>query len=230
MIDPFIAIIPSAGLGSRFGSTTPKQYQKINGKLIIDFSLEFFLSFSECKKIVLAISDLGNFSQIIKEDSRIDIISGGSSRAESVKKSFDHILLKSDQENILIHDAVRPCLDKSQFVDFMEIFSSSQSTGMIYAKPCTDTLKSSTDGESIDSTVDRSNLWEAQTPQIFKNDKLKTAYDLCLKDLNHITDESSLFDQLDEDIRLFMSSSDNIKITRKEDLQLAEYIIDNIKN
>ena len=101
---------------------------------------------------------------------------------------------------------------------------------MIYANPCTDTLKSSTDGESIDSTVDRSNLWEAQTPQIFKNDKLKTAYDLCLKDLNHITDESSLFDQLDEDIRLFMSSSDNIKITRKEDLQLAEYIIDNIKN
>ena len=56
LIDPFVVIIPGAGLGSRFGSATPKQYQKINGKLIIDYSLEFFLDFNECNKIILSIA------------------------------------------------------------------------------------------------------------------------------------------------------------------------------
>ena len=230
LIDPFVVIIPGAGLGSRFGSAMPKQYQKINGKLIIDYSLEFFLDFNECNKIILSIADLDKFSKKIKKDSRIDIIAGGSSRAESVKMGFDHILSKSNTENVLIHDAVRPCLKRTQFIDFMELFSSYKSTGMIYANRCTDTLKSSINGKTLDSTIDRSMLWQAQTPQVFKYDKLKMAYDLCIQDLNLLTDESSLFDQLDEDIRLFESSSSNIKITQKEDLKLAQYIIEKINN
>ena len=79
MINPFAVILPSAGLGTRFGKEIPKQYQKIQGKLVINYSLELFLTFKECKKIVIAISNVDDFHHPLLEDNRIEIIQGGNS-------------------------------------------------------------------------------------------------------------------------------------------------------
>jgi 2-C-methyl-D-erythritol 4-phosphate cytidylyltransferase len=86
-------------------------------------------------------------------------------------------------------------------------------------------LKTSSDGRRINQTVDRSELWQAQTPQVFRHVNLMQAYEVNKIEMNKLTDESSLFDTLEDDIFLFQSSASNIKITFKEDLMLAESII-----
>ena len=100
-------------------------------------------------------------------------------------------------------------------------------TGAIFAVPCGDTIKSSEDGKLINRTVDRSFLWQAQTPQIFKTERLKQAYMAYKGSFTKLTDESSLFDGSEEKISLFKSSQQNLKITFKEDIELAEVILKN---
>ena len=227
MIEPFDVIVPGAGLSTRFSSDTPKQYLKINDQFVIDYSLKLFLSFKECKNIIVAVSKLDTLSDQILKDEKIKIIEGGASRAESVKLSFDWLSSNESSPNTLIHDAARPCLQLNAVKKFLEEFSSSVSTGAIFAVPCGDTLKSSEDGKLINGTVDRSSLWQAQTPQIFKTEQLKQAYMVYEGSFTELTDESSLFDGRKEKISLFKSSQQNLKITFKEDIELAEVILKN---
>ena len=218
-------ILPGAGSGLRFNSDTPKQFQTIEGKLVIDYSIDLFLSFKECKSIIIALSNTRTFEKKFKNDERIKIIEGGDSRADSVREGFNKLISLGHKEHILIHDVARPCLQLTDVQSFLNIFSSLKADGMIFAKPCTDTLKSSKDGKVIDNTVDRSLFWEAQTPQIFKSQKLFQAYNSFGGDLSKVTDESSLFDNKKENILLFESSSNNMKITSPGDLQLAQHLI-----
>ena len=229
MIEAFTVIIPSAGNGERFGSDIPKQYLKIGQKLVINYSLELFLNFKECKKIIIAVSNLNAIPKDLTQDSRIEIIEGGQSRAESVRKCFDKISEAQSSMNVLIHDAARPCLIKRDVDKFLKLFCSSNFAGMIFASPSTDTLKLSVDGKNIDGSADRSIIWKAQTPQIFKYENLNNAYSRYPEDYKNITDESSLFDEIEDEVFLYSCSSKNIKITHEEDLQLAEYLIQNIK-
>ena len=113
--------------------------------------------------------------------------------------------------------------------NFLKLFCTSDYAGMLFSYPCTDTLKSSVDGKIINATVERSSMWQVQTPQIFKYENLNNAYSSFSGNLNSLTDESSLFDTLNEEVFLYKGSSQNIKITLKEDLQLAEFIIRNHK-
>ncbi len=222
-------ILPGAGSGSRFNSDTPKQFQRIEGKLVIDYSIDLFLTFNECKKIIIALPDIHPIDEKVKKDERIKIIEGGDSRADSVREGFNVLMSLGHKEHILIHDVARPCLQLTDVQSFLKIFSSSKADGMIFAKPSTDTLKSSKDGKVIDNTVDRSLFWEAQTPQIFNSRKLSQAYHSYRGDLNKVTDESSLFDNKKENILLFKSPSNNMKITNPGDLQLAEHLIKRFK-
>jgi 2-C-methyl-D-erythritol 4-phosphate cytidylyltransferase len=225
LIEPFVVILPGAGSGLRFNSDTPKQFQKIEGKLVIDYSIDLFLSFKECKKIIIALPDIHLFDKKIFKQERIKIIEGGDSRADSVREGFNVLMSLGHKENILIHDVARPCLQSIEVKNFLNFFSTSKADGVIFAKPSTDTLKSSKDGKVIDNTVDRSLFWEAQTPQIFNSQKLFQAYNSFGGDLSKITDESSLFDNKKENILLFKGSSNNMKITYPGDLQLAEHVI-----
>ena len=229
MIEPFVVILPAAGTGLRFNSDTPKQFQKIEGKLVIDYSIDLFLSFKECKKIIIALPYIHTFDKKIFKQERIKIIEGGDSRADSVREGFKMLMSLGHKQHILIHDVARPCLKLADVQSFLNIFSSSKADGMIFAKPSTDTLKSSKDGKVIDNTVDRSLFWEAQTPQIFNSQKLFQAYNSFGGDLSKITDESSLFDNKKENILLFKSPSNNMKITNPGDLQLAEHLIRSFK-
>ena len=104
------------------------------------------------------------------------------------------------------------------------------SMAMIFAKPSASTLKTSLDGQTISTTIDRSEIWEAETPQIFNFKKLYNAYDSHKNDISLLTDESSLFDELDDQIIFYETTSKNIKITYKEDLKLAEYLLRTIED
>ena len=229
MISPFVAILPSAGSGSRFNSEVPKQYCSIGNKRVIEFSIDLFVGLEECQAVCIPVSKNDQYHEQIQSHAKLHFIKGGSSRAESVKKSFD--FLDSDDfkyDNILIHDSARPCLTESELRRMLKSFSDNKFQALILALPVSDTLKQS-DGNLIQSTINRTNVWRALTPQLFTKESLKIAYNSNKESLGKITDEASLFDNLDEEIMIMKGSSENIKITFKEDLKLAETILLNQK-
>ena len=230
MINPFAVILPSAGSGERFGSSLPKQYHEINGKLVLDYSLELFLSFKECKRVVIAISDSDNFHHNLAKDERVIFVKGGSDRASSVKSSFDSLVSSGFAYDVLIHDSARPCLQQNIVEKFLKAFAVSECSGMIFASPCYETLKLSKDGKEINYTQDRSLIWRAETPQIFNFQSLKDAYDKFKGNLSILTDEAGLFDELENKVLLFKNTSNNLKITLADDLKLAEYLMKETNN
>ena len=230
MINPFVVILPSAGSGERFGSSLPKQYHEINGKLVLDHSLELFLSFNECKRVVIAISDSDKFHQKLARDERVIFVKGGSHRAASVKSSFESLVSSGFAYDVLIHDSVRPCLKQSIVKKFLEAFAISECSGMIFASPSYETLKLSKDGKEINYTQDRSLIWRAETPQIFNFQSLKDAYDRFEGNLSILNDEAALFDELKNKVLLFKNTSNNLKITLADDLKLAEYLMKETNN
>ena len=229
MISPFVTILPSAGLGSRLNSEIPKQYCSIRNKRVIEFSIDLFVELKECQAVCIPVSENDQYHKQIQQHAKLHFVKGGSSRAESVKKGFD-FLDSSDfkYDNILIHDSARPCLTESELRKMLEGFSDNKLQALILALPVSDTLKQS-DGNLIRSTISRENIWKALTPQLFTKESLKVAYNSSERELSNISDEASLFDNLDEEVMIMKGSSENIKITFQEDLKLAKTILLNHK-
>ena len=229
MISPFVAILPSAGSGSRFNSEVPKQYCPIGDKKVIEFSIDLLVELEECQAICIPISENDQYHKQIQDNAKLHFIKGGSSRAESVKRGYDFFDSSDlNYDNILIHDSVRPCLTETELKRMLEDFSEKKLRALILALPVSDTLKQS-DDNLIQSTISRENVWRALTPQLFTNESLKIAYNSNEQDLCNISDEASLFDNLDEEVMVMQGSSENIKITFQEDLKLAKTILLNHK-
>ena len=227
MISPFVAILPSAGSGSRFNSEIPKQYCSIGDKMIIEFSLDLLAEVDECQAICIPVSKKDLYHKEIQDHPKFHFIEGGSSRAESVKKGVDFLDLENlNYDNILIHDPVRPCITKTELRRMLVEFFDGEFQALILAVPVSDTLKLSKNNY-IKETISRKNIWRALTPQLFTKEALKNAYNLNSEDLSNLTDEASLFDNLDEEVMIMQGSSENIKITFQEDLKLAENILFN---
>jgi 2-C-methyl-D-erythritol 4-phosphate cytidylyltransferase len=146
---------------------------------------------------------------------------GGAERFETVAKALE--LLKEDIELVAIHDAVRCCL-KDEWVD--EVFRIADKTGAaMLACPVVATLKKVENGKIV-KTVDRTGLYEAQTPQVFKKEMLKKAYaNLDKLDKSKISDDAQLVEALDYEVSIVETDTSNIKITNKADIVIAEAII-----
>ena len=229
MISPFVAILPSAGSGSRFKSDIPKQYCSIGDKMIIEFSLDLLVEVDECQAVCIPVSKNNQYHKEIQGHPKFHFIEGGTSRAESVKKGCDFFDSENfTYDNILIHDPVRPCITKTELKKMLEEFSNNEFQALILAVPVSDTLKLSKNN-LIQSTINRENVWRALTPQLFTKETLKNAYTSNSKALSNLTDEASLFDNLDSEVMIMKGSSENIKITFQEDLKLAETILFNQK-
>tara|TARA_Y100000746_G_scaffold30949_1_gene23337 strand:- start:210 stop:905 length:696 start_codon:yes stop_codon:yes gene_type:complete len=227
LISPFVAILPSAGLGSRFNSDVPKQYCSIKDRMIIEYSLGLLAEVDECEAVCIPVSKNDLYHKEIQDHPKFHFIEGGTSRAESVKKGFDFLDSENlTYDNILIHDPVRPCITKTELKRILEEFFDSEFQALISAVPVSDTLKLSKNN-FIKSTISRENVWRALTPQLFTKEALKNAYNKNLEDLSNLTDEASLFDNLDDEVMILKGSSENIKITYQEDLKLAENILIN---
>ena len=228
MINPFVAILPSAGLGERFNSDKPKQYSLIGVKTVMEFSLEPLLDFSECLGICIPVSENDTYwkSLDIANNPKISFIEGGETRLSSVQLAVNYWKSSSfDYMNILIHDSVRPCVRSSDIRAMLESFSISGDHGAILSSPVTDTLKEvyEIDGY-IKRTIDRNNLWKVFTPQIFEKRVLEEAFNN-LKEEQNFTDESGMVEESFGKIRTYNGAPDNIKITFSEDMNLAKSIL-----
>ncbi|WP_028864117.1 2-C-methyl-D-erythritol 4-phosphate cytidylyltransferase [Psychromonas aquimarina] len=213
------AVIPAAGIGKRVGADIPKQYLQLLGKTIIEHSLEPFISHPEINKVIVSIAENDCWFRrlAVAEHPKIEIVNGGKERVDSVLAALQ-VINKNDY--VLVHDAARPCIQRS---DIDKLISSVRlaEKGAILASKVRDTMKRSSDSGNILETVDRENLWHALTPQMFLNKELITAIETAAEPQN-ITDEASAMEMSGMAVNIVEGRSDNLKVTREEDLILAE--------
>ncbi|MFT8229768.1 MAG: 2-C-methyl-D-erythritol 4-phosphate cytidylyltransferase [Enterobacterales bacterium] len=218
-----IAIIPSAGIGRRFSEKIPKQYLKICGKTIQEHSIEIILKQKYIKQLIVVINKNDNlfFKSKFYNHPKIKTIIGSSTRAKSVMAALNYI---RNTQWILIHDAVRPCLCQNDIDNLLKITSYTK-IGGILATPINNTIKYSKFNKIINYTVNRNNLWNSLTPQLFKFKLLKKCLKLALSQHIDITDESYVLEYFGYNPLLINGSSDNIKITNKEDVNIADFFL-----
>ncbi|MCF7361346.1 2-C-methyl-D-erythritol 4-phosphate cytidylyltransferase [Vibrio diazotrophicus] len=221
-----IAVVPAAGVGSRMQADRPKQYLKLLGKTVLEHTVSKLLAHPKVSKVVVAVSEddpyfstlaLANHPQVIR-------VNGGKERADSVLSALNYICKHEVSEWVLVHDAARPCFTDQDVTRLIEC-AENHSVGAILAAPVRDTMKRSDELQNIDHTVERSNLWHALTPQMFRTLPLREVLIDGLASKANITDEASAFERLNLSPALVNGRADNIKITQPEDLALAEFYL-----
>ena len=217
------AIITAAGSGNRFGEQ--KQFKQLKGTPLYFYSLKQFLLIQDIEEIILIVpkSKL-NEIQIeianIQTTKKIIVVAGGKRRQDSVKNG---IMSSSDKtELVCIHDGARPFIS----IDLIKksISACSSNDGAIIAVPNYDTLKMCIKGY-IKKTIDRKNIWFAQTPQTFWKSKLIGAIEYAEKNELTISDEASIMEALGFNIYVIDGDNNNFKITSPNDWKRAEKVI-----
>ena len=198
MIYPFVAILPSAGVGKRFKSDKPKQYSLIDNKTVMEISLEPLLDFSECLGICIPVAPEDTHWKSIEslDNPKINFIKGGKTRTISVQRAVNYWKTSSvDYQNILIHDSARPCVRSSDIRAMLEDFCSGGHDGAVLGSPVSDTLKK-IDPKNLDviRTVDRKDLWKVYTPQVFERGILEAVFEK-LEEGKEFTDESGMLEE-----------------------------------
>ena len=225
-----IALIPAAGTGSRIGGPRAKQFPELNGTPILIHTLR---RFEECECIdqiivVLPASELLGFLDLADKYHLKKItkaVAGGAERQKSVFNGI-HAINNSNAKIVVVHDGVRPFVTEQIIHD---VIQAAQKYGAAIAGlPAVDTVKQvdrTADGALITATLPRERVVMAQTPQGFRYDVLKKAFDEATADGFTGTDEASLVERSGHEVAVVMGSPSNIKITTPADMELAEFYL-----
>ncbi|NMX93126.1 MULTISPECIES: 2-C-methyl-D-erythritol 4-phosphate cytidylyltransferase [unclassified Pseudomonas] len=218
----FWAVIPAAGVGARMAADRPKQYLQLGGRTILEHSLGCFLDHPQLKGLVvsLAVDDPYWPNLACAGDPRIQRADGGSERSGSVLNALLQLnaLGASDDDWVLVHDAARPNLSRED-LDHLLAELAHDPVGGLLAVPARDTLKRVDKHGRVVETIDRSLIWQAYTPQMFRLGALHRALADNLVADAVITDEASAMEWSGQAPRLVEGRADNIKVTRPEDLE-----------
>lgn len=228
-----IAIVPSAGLGRRFGSDANKPFQILGGKPLVVWALETLESVDAIEEIipVLRKEDVEKGIEVFRSyniSKAKRVAKGGKERQDSV---YNGLKLIGDKNCIvLIHDGVRPLIEKDLIEKVIkELLKGGKGglksfDGVVLGVPVKDTIKEAGSG-IIRRTIKRDSLWAIQTPQVFPYKKISAAYKKSIKEGFYSTDDAALMERYGGKIKVIMGSYSNIKITTPDDLIFAEYLI-----
>ena len=220
------AIIPAAGSGRRFSQSDLKQYQTIQHKTVIEHTVTR-LTELPLSGYVLAISPSDQYAATLNfpHQDKLHFCHGGAERVDSVLNGLRYLQqIAAPDDWVLVHDAARPCVAREQLEDLVH-HSIEHDSPAILATPVRDTLKRVLQSQQIAETVDRSTLWQAQTPQLSKIGLLTQAIEQALQNGITITDEASALEYAGFRVDVVPGRADNIKITYPEDLELARMIM-----
>lgn len=217
----FWAVIPAAGVGARMAADRPKQYLHLGGRTILEHSLDCFLDHPGLKGLVVSLAEDDPYWPDLasSRDPRIQRAPGGAERADSVLNALLHLHAQGASEDdwVLVHDAARPNLARSDLDKLLGELAHDPVGGLL-AVPAKDTLKRADANGRVAETIDRSTIWQAYTPQMFRLGALHRALaDSLVADVA-ITDEASAMEWAGQSPRLIEGRSDNLKVTRPEDL------------
>ncbi|MCK5581637.1 MAG: 2-C-methyl-D-erythritol 4-phosphate cytidylyltransferase [Candidatus Omnitrophica bacterium] len=221
------AIIPAAGIGARLKSQVPKPLVMLKGKPLFVYALEILTKSSMISSVILVVNAEAKpeLERIVKELSLlkpVKVVIGGETRRESV---FNGLQSTDDAtEYVVVHDGARPLVSQSLLEEAIE--KCRQEAAVVVAVPVKPTIKRvAKEGLYVEATLDRSFLWEVQTPQVFKKQILLKAHQQAGEIL--ATDDASLVEALGEKVKVLEGDYKNIKVTTQEDLLIAEALIGN---
>lgn len=215
-IKKILAVIPAAGIGHRFGEKKPKQYAQLNALSVIENTVNELLKSKLIDKLIIVISEGDSYikNQNFYKNKTIQLINGGSSRAESVNNALNHECANG-YDYVLVHDAARPNFSYTIISKLLENLMESKSSGSFPYIPISDSLRSKELG-----TVDKNEYFLAQTPQVCSFHDLKQSLQLCISDGVNVPDESFALEYSGFNVSRILGSRSNIKITYKDDLKL----------
>ena len=205
-------IIPAAGSGNRFGGE--KQFKLFRGKPLLSYSIDKFVKISSVKEIIIIVpkghvEKIKNFfKSTYSKDKVLKVVIGGQTRQESVKNGLN--VLAKEIDLVCVHDAARPFVTEKLINKTIE--KSIMYDGAIAATQPVDTVKLFSNNK-IKYSLDRENIWLAQTPQVFKKDKLVIAFENALNKKITGTDESSLMEEAGFSIVPVVGETSNFKVT-----------------
>ena len=215
---PRVAVlVPAAGVGERMGGVR-KAFVEVAGRSVLDWALSGFLERDDVVEVVVAVGDVGDRGGVVGRDPRIRVIEGGDSRFGSVANALDRV--ESPAAVVAVHDAARP-FPPGEVIEAC-IGLAASGCGAVAGIRSVDTVKRTDAGGRIVETPPRHLLWHAQTPQVFPRELFARAVAHCRAAGIAPTDDAAMVEQLGEDIRMVPSSATNLKITRPEDLVVAE--------
>ncbi len=221
------AVVPAAGVGRRMGSVTPKQYMQLNGRLVIEHTLETLLACQRLDGVYVAVSPddewwgdtaMAKHPQLVRVD-------GGPERCHSVLNALNLLQQSAAPDDwVLVHDAARPCLRSDDLEKLIDTLHDHPIGGLL-GVPVRDTMKRADTQAAISETVSRDGLWHAYTPQMFRLGPLHQALEQAIAKGLIVTDDASAMELAGVKPLMIEGHDDNIKITRPEDLVLAEFYL-----
>ena len=224
----FWAVIPAAGNGQRMGGDRPKQYLKLGSRLIIEHTLERLRTHARLSGLAVVIApDDAYWPTVTIPAGRgaLWVVHGGAERYHSVLNGLTCLRERAqDDDWVLVHDAARPLLthgDIDQLITQLE----HHPVGGLLAMPVADTMKRADASGVVVETVERHGMWRALTPQMFRLKTLHDALTAAIASGRLVTDEAQAIERSGMRPQLVEGRSDNIKITRADDLRLAQWLL-----
>lgn len=227
----FWALVPAAGTGTRMKSNIPKQYLKLGSQTVIEHTLDTLFSCASLSGIVLVLSpndpywpELGYRPGSEYVGKGLEIVTGGSKRCHSVLNGLQHLSgIAHENDRVLVHDAARPCV-RHEDIELLIAKAGNTPDGGLLGVPATDTMKHIVDGR-VGSTVNRTDLWHALTPQLFPLGALQEALAAVIEKGGLVTDEASAMEQAGYHPFMVEGHADNIKVTTPADLACAGFYL-----
>ena len=239
MSKPIHILIPAAGIGKRFNADRPKQYMPFFDTSVLDHCIAQLRDILDQGQFIVGLSKEDTWwpqSEAAK-DKKIQSVLGGPSRAESVNNMLLALGAVDDQDWVLVHDVVRPCINRQSLqplLDALELSSDSSenskssassessASGLSLGKPLYEAMKRVSDDGRVLQSEDRHGLWATQTPQVFRYSALKHALTACIEQGLSFDDEMMALHHLGYATSMVEGPAWNIKITKSQDLSLAE--------
>jgi 2-C-methyl-D-erythritol 4-phosphate cytidylyltransferase len=227
------AILPAAGMGTRMGGETPKQFLELDGTPIVILSLRRIAACAQVTDIFVATraDEVARLEERIKQEKFkqvVRVVKGGDSRQASVAAALREVA--NDTEIVLVHDAVRPFVTVEQIARVIE--EARRCAAAILGIPAMDTVKEvkraslPEDVALITGTVPRERVVLAQTPQAFSTKLLKEAFARAEADGVNASDEAGLVERMGHDVHVVLGSERNMKITKPADMELARFYVE----
>lgn len=221
------AVVLAAGQGTRMGTTTPKPFLPLAGRPLILHTLNRFLQTQSVRKVILvaAATEVSRCQEAVQSDPRLKDLEvvlaiGGPRRQDSVDNSLHR--LDPDCEIVVIHDGVRPFVSPGIIDRCVEL--AVKNGAVAVGVPVRETIKVVSGGRIL-QTPPRESLWEMQTPQVFRKEIIREAYQRARQEGIEATDDAMLVERLGKEVILVEGQRSNLKITEPEDLWLAEILI-----
>ncbi|HVP34424.1 MAG TPA: 2-C-methyl-D-erythritol 4-phosphate cytidylyltransferase [Steroidobacteraceae bacterium] len=230
----YFLVMPAAGSGRRFQGDVPKQYAPLMGRTVIEWALAPFLGDERCAHAVVVIAEADSIwprvaARLAPE--RVSATPGGVERSDSVRRGLGKLAGRAAALDwVLVHDAARPCLEPADLARLISRVTDADRGGLL-AAPAADTLKQAREASeraespAVARTIDRSGLWRALTPQMFRYGELCAALQEAYAAHRNPSDEAQALEWRGEHPLLVEGAPTNLKVTTSGDLKLAEAVL-----